>query len=162
MDALEALRTRRSVRKYRSDAVSKEDIETLVDMARLAASARNEQPWEFIVVTEGRIRQKLSEIATHGKFIADAPVCIVVVCKDSMYYLEDGSAATENILVAAHALGLGTCWVAGDKKEYAQDILNLLNVPAGYKLVSNIAVGYGEPSEPQKRSLDEVIHWEDF
>jgi len=164
MDALEALKTRRSVRKYTNQPVSKEDVETMVDAGRLAATARNEQPWEFVVVTEASVRKELARIAEYGKFIADAPVCIVVFGKDSKYYLEDGCAATQNILVAARALGLGSCWVAGDKKPYADDIRKLLGVPDGYKLVSMNAIGHAEgPSTmPSKRSLGEVLHWERF
>jgi len=109
MDALEAIKTRRSVRKYKPDPVSKEVLKTLVDAGRLAPTARNEQPWEFVVVTDAAKRQRLVDLATHGKFIAEAPACIVVLCKPSDYYLEDGSAATTQIMLAATALGLGTC-----------------------------------------------------
>lgn len=164
MEALEMLRTRRSVRKFTDQAVAKDQIETLVDAGRLAATARNEQPWEFVVVTDPDKRAELAQITEYGKFIADAPVCIVVVCQGSKYYLEDGSAATQNILLAARALGLGSCWVAGDKKPYADDIRKLLGAPDGYKLVSLIAVGYAAagPVMPSKRTSDEVIHWERF
>jgi nitroreductase len=80
------------------------------------------------------------------------------------HYLEDGSAATENILVAAHALGFGTCWVAGYGKTYAEPIGDLLGVPKGYKMVALIALGYpAEGAEPHgKRALTEVLHWEKY
>lgn len=164
MDAIEALKTRRSVRKYLEKPVPKEIIEDILDTARLAPSANNIQPWEFVVVTNAELRQKIAQITDYGKFIAHAPVCIIVFCKDTKYYLEDGSAATENILVAARAYGLGTCWVAGDKKRYVDQIRELVGVPADYKLVSLVSLGYPAetPSPPAKRKLTEMVHWEKF
>jgi len=163
MDAIHALKTRRSVRAYKAQSVPKDIIEDIVDCGRLAATARNEQPWEFVVVTDGALRKKIAQSADYGKFIADSPVCIVVLCKDTKYYIEDGSAATQNILVAAHAHGLGSCWVAGDKKPYAETIRRMVDAPEGCRLVALIAVGYPEHvSQAPKRALKEVIHWERF
>jgi len=163
MDAIEALRTRRSVRKYKTDPVPKKVIEEIVDCGRLAATGLNVQPWEFVVVTEAEIRKRIAEVAEYGKFIANAAVCVVVLSKDEKYFLEDGSAATQNILVAARAHGLGSCWVAGDKKPYAGTIVDMVGAPAGYRLVSLIAIGHSdETPNPKKRPLDEVLHWEMF
>ena len=163
MDAITALKTRRSIRTYTSQAVPREIIEDIIDSGRLAATARNEQPWEFVVVTDAERLRSIAKKTDYGGFIADAPVCIVVLCKDTKYYLEDGSSATESILIAAHAHGLGACWVAGDKKMYADDIRKEVGAPDGYKLVSMISIGYAaeQPQQP-KRALDEVIHWETF
>lgn len=165
MDAIEALKTRRSVRSFRPDPVSDQIIQELIDCARLAPSANNLQPWEFIVVRDRRKLQQLAQTTDYGRFIAEAPVCVVVISRDTKYYLEDGSAATENLLVAAHARGLGACWVAGDKKPYASQILAMLGVPSGYKLVSLIPIGYPPhelPPRASKRPLAEVLHWEHF
>lgn len=164
MDAIEVMRKRRSIRKYLSKPVQKKDIEILIDCGRLATTARNVQPWEFIVVTDANTRRRIADITEFGKFIADAPACVCVFSQDTKYYLEDGSAATENILLAARALGLGSCWVAGDKKPYTGDIAAVLGVPTGFKLVSLIAVGYTDELDPKcvKRPLSEVLHWEKF
>jgi len=160
LDALEAIQKRRSVRKYRSTPLSKDLISKLIDAARMAPSAMNLQPWEFIAVTDRETLSKIADATDYGKFISAAPLCIAVFCKDAKYYLEDGSAAVENILIAATALGLGTCWVAGDKKAYANTIGELLAVPSGYKLLALIPAGY--PDEPEKarkkRDLSEVLH----
>ncbi len=164
MDALEVLRERRSVRAYDATRpVTREQIETMVDCGRLAATARNVQPWEFIVVTDPDMRASIAAVATNGPFISDAPVCIAVVCQEGAYYLEDGCNATENLLLAAQALGLGSCWVAGDKKPYAGAVEDLLGVPKGHRLVSLVAVGHAAavPS-PKKRLLSEVLHWEKY
>jgi nitroreductase len=129
----------------------------------LAPTARNVQPWEFIVVTNPNRLRQLAALTDHGKFIADAPVCIVVCSRDTKYYLEDCSAATTNLLLAATALDLGACWVAGDKKAYASQIVSLCGAPPELKLVSHVAVGYPEeiPSPP-KRTIEDVLHWETF
>jgi len=163
MDAMECLRTRRSIRNFLDKEVPKEVIEEMIDAGRLAPTANNVQPWEFIVITDKEMRRKLANTTDWGKFIADAPVCVVVVCKETKYYLEDGSAATENIMLAARAHNVGTCWVAGDKKPYAGKILDMLGVPSGYKLISLIATGYprSEPT-PDKRNLKEALHREKY
>jgi nitroreductase len=163
MDAIEALRTRRSVREFRSDPVPSEVIEEIVDCARLAPTAINMQPWAFIAVTDPQLRQQVADATDHGPHIAAAPVCIAVFCKDSKYYLEDGCAATENLMLAARANGLGSCWIAGDKKPYADAVRKLLEVPKGYRLVSLVPIGYPRQiSSPSKRPLYEVLHWERF
>jgi nitroreductase len=144
--------------------VSRDLIERIVDTGRLAATARNEQPWEFVVVTDKATRREIATMADHGPFIADAPVCIAVLAKDTKYYVEDGSAATQNILVAAHALGLGACWVAGDKKSYADKVALRLGAPAGARLVAMVAMGWpdGNLAQPPKRSLADTLHWEKY
>jgi len=166
MDAIEALKKRRSVREFADKPIPKEILEDLVDAARLAPTARNVQPWEFIVVTERAALIKTGEIAETGRFIAQAAACIAVFCSDTKYYLEDGCAATENILVAAAAHGIGSCWVAGDKKPYCVAIGSLLDVPASFKLISLIALGYPKTKDAfkiaEKRSPKELIHWEKF
>ena len=164
MDAIEALKTRRSVRSYKDKPVPRDAIETIIDAARLAPSANNIQPWDFIVVTGAEIRKEIAGLTDYGKFIGEAGACVAVFAKDVKHYLEDGSAATENILVAAHAMGLGTCWVAGYKKAYAEPVRDLLGVPRDRLLVALISIGYpAESPEPHgKRDLKDVLHWEKF
>ncbi len=163
MDAFTTLTTRRSVRKYKPDPIPHEMLLKLVDAGRLAPTARNVQPWEFVVVTEVARRKRLADISEYGKFIAEAPACIVVLSRPTRYYLEDGSAATTNILNAAAALGLGSCWVAGDKKPYAADVVAACGAPSEMNLVALIAIGYAaEVPAPSKRPLNEVVHWEAF
>ncbi len=164
MDLFEVIAKRKSVRKYQTTPVAKETVERIIDAARRAPSGNNVQPVEYVVVTNPEMRKKLAETCDYGRFIAEAPVCIVVFSKDTKYYLEDGSAAVENILLAATALGLGTCWVAGDKKYYSRTIGNLLDVPHNYKLIALVSLGYaeGEATGKIKRDVNEVLHWERF
>jgi nitroreductase len=163
MDAIEAIKTRRCIRAYTEQSVAREIIEDVIDCGRLAATARNEQPWEFVVLTDPNQLRSIAKKAEYGRFIAKASVCILVLCKDTKYYLEDGSAATQNILVAAKAHGLGACWVAGDKKEYADEVCREVGAPKGYKLVSMIPIGHpAEQPRKTKRPLHELVHWGKF
>lgn len=113
MDAIEVLKPRRSVRTYTREPEPKEIIEDIIDCGRLAPTAVNIQPWEFVVVTDHGMLRRIANTADYGKFIADALVCIVVLCRDSKYYLEDSSAATQNILLAARAHDLDSIRASG-------------------------------------------------
>lgn len=163
METIKALKTRRCKRKFLPTPVPKKVVEDIIDCGRLAPSAVNIQPVEFIVVIKGEIRKRIAEMADYGRFIAEAPVCIAVFSRQTKYYLEDGSAASENILLAAHAHGLGACWVAGDKKAYAEKVRQLLGVPQNFKLITLIPLGYSkEEPKPAKRKLKDVLHWEKY
>lgn len=150
MDGLVMLKTRRSIRKYTNEQIPDSIIEEIIDCARLAPTANNKQPWLFVVVKNEELKRKIAEITDYGKFIKDAYCCIAVFCEDTKYYLEDGSAATENILLAAWYFGIGSCWVAGDKKVYADKIKDVLNIKNSYKLVSLISLGYPDKNELEK------------
>jgi len=165
MQLLEVIKNRYSCRKFLDRPIPKELIEKLIDAGRFAPTARNIQPWEFIVITDKENLKKIGAITSpNGSFIKDCACCIAVFCQDTKYYLEDGCAATENILLTAYDLGLGSCWVAGDKKPYVEEIRKLLSVPDNFRLVSLIALGYPSEDKPKraKRELKELIHWEKF
>jgi nitroreductase len=164
MDAIEAIKKRTSVRAYRPEPVPRELLEELVDCGRRAPSAIAVNPWQFVVVTDKAMLGRLAATTDYGKFIADAPACIAVLCEDVKYFLEDGCAAVENILLAATARGLGACWVAGDKKPYAGNIRDLLSAPATHRLVALLPVGYpaSEAQPKEKPGLDQVLHWERY
>lgn len=162
MEFFEAVKQRKSMREFSEKAVKKELLEKIIDAGRVAATARNEQPWEFVISSDKNILGKICGMCPNGPFIKDAPHLIAVFSKETKYYLEDCSAATQNILLAIEALGLGGCWVAGDKKDYAEKVRDIFNVPEGYRLVSMISLGYPKtPKGPKaKRSTSEVLHWE--
>ena len=116
MEALEAIYTRRSIRKYTSQPVSEEMIHELLTAAMHAPSAGNEQPWHFIVIRERQTLDAISVFHPHGKMLKHAPIAILVCGESSLEkykgrWVLDCSAATQNILLAAHAKGLGAVWV---------------------------------------------------
>jgi nitroreductase len=163
MDAMEAIRTRRSIRKYKSQPVARELIEAVIDAGRLAATGGNRQPWEFIVVTDAARRAEISVMGGSGKFIAQAPACIAIFMGEGITPVEDCAAAAENMLLAAHALGLGTCWVANPRASFADRACKFFEAPEGKKFFGLIALGYpDEKPEKAKRTLAEVVHWEKF
>lgn len=166
MEALENLKIRRSVREYIDKEISKDILEKIIEAARFSPTARNVQPWEFIIITQQAVLKKIADLAENGRFLAQAKACIAVFCADTKYYLEDGCAATCNILLAASILGIGSCWIAGDKKPYCAQVAKILGVPDTYKLVSLVSLGYPKSKNSfyaaQKRSLKEIMHWERF
>lgn len=164
MDVADLFEKRYSVRKFKALAVSDDQIEQIVHAAHLAPTARNVQPWEFICIKDTNKIKEIARIASpNGSFIASAPACIVIFCQNTKYYLEDGSAATTQALLKAASMGLGACWVAGDKKEYSDKIRTFLGVPENYKLISLIPIGVpAETNIPEKRSVKEMIHKEKF
>jgi nitroreductase len=162
MDFFDVVKNRKSVREYSDKKIDRAVIEKIIDAGRLAATARNEQPWEFIATFDKKAMDKICAMCPNGPFIKDAVCLLAVFTKDTKYYLEDCSAATQNILLAIEALGLGGCWVAGDKKDYAETVREIFKVPSGYRLASMISVGYPKNLQgpKAKKPLKEVMHWE--
>lgn len=173
MDVFEAIKKRRSVRAYTSEKVSEEDVERLIEAARWAPSAGNIQPWEFIIVTNAETKRRLSDAALHQTFIEKAPV-VIVVCADvvrsswgygsrgtNLYCLQDTAAATENMLLAAQALGLATCWVGAFHED---EVAKAVNTPRNVRPVAIVPVGRPaeKPSARPKRSMREIVHYETF
>jgi nitroreductase len=162
MDFFDVINKRVSVREYLDKPVAKADIEKIVDAGRLAATARNDQPWKFVIVTGKEKIQELSKLVSpNGAFIKGAAVAIIVLSTDTKYYLEDCSAATQNILLAAAALDIGACWIAGDKKDYADKVVVFTQTKQRERLVSVVALGY--PLKPLahtiKKPLSELMRW---
>lgn len=164
METFDAISKRSSVREYQDLSIDKNILQKLVDAGRRAPSARAVEPWEFVVITQKEILSKLGQIADHGEFLNEAAASIVVYCDETKYYLEDGCAATENILIAAADAGIGACWIAGDKKPYAENVSEILGAPANLKLISIISLGWPKEEilQEKNRSLEDVIHWNKF
>jgi nitroreductase len=160
------IKSRRSVRKYKDNPVPDDVVHDALECARQAPTARNVQPWLIGVIREPATLGKLAELADHGPFIAGAPICFAVFSKkDHTYYLEDGCAATEQLMLGLWAHGVGSCWVAGDKKEYAEAARLLLGVPGDYTLISLIPAGYpADMTLPPKKALGDIVfleRWEE-
>ena len=120
METLTAIARRTSVREFSKQPISKEKIEAIIDAGRRAPTARGIEPWEFVAVQDKERLTQIADLCANARFIKEASCCLVVFCKDTKYYLEDGCAATENMLLAATDLGIASCWVAGDKKPYCE------------------------------------------
>lgn len=161
---LTIIRTRHSIRSYKEDPIDEKIVRDALDCAHLAPSARNEQPWLFGVVTKKETLSRIAALADHGRFIAGAPICFAVFGKrDATYYLEDCSAATTQLILGLWAYGVGSCWVAGEKKEYADAVRTLLGVPEDYTLVSLVPAGYPkEVTLAAKKDLDDIVFSEEY
>ncbi len=161
MDALEAIRKRRSVRRYTDAAIPQKDLEAIVDAGRLAATGSNRQPWDFIVVTD---RATMAQFEVAGAWISKAGAVIVVVMDpQSRWWVEDGAAAIENMLLAGTALGYGACWVEGDALPHEEQLKRLLGIPAARRVMALIPVGVAaESPAPKKKPLEQVLHWEKY
>ena len=167
MDLMEGLLTRRSVRKFdTSKQISKETIKELIKAAQYAPSAHNTQPWEFLVVDDEEKLNRIMQIHSYCSFLKDAGTAIVVCgnLNDQMadnYWIGDCAAATENILLAAHAKGLGTCWCGVYPTEQRmKEFSALLNLPPHVRPFSLVVIGYPEsvPPQPQDRFKPAKIH----
>lgn len=158
------IKSRHSVRKFKPDRIDELVIQDALECAALAPTARNVQPWLFGIVRDKQMLQNISGLAANGSFIAGCSACFAVFCeKKETYYLEDGCAATENLILALQAHGIASCWVAGDKKEYAEPVRKLLNVPDSYTLVSLVAAGMpAEITIAPKKLLKKIHFYEQF
>lgn len=147
MDVINAIHTRRSVRRFTDHEVTERQVERLLRAAMAAPSAMNEQPWRFVVVRDAELRAKLSEISPYAGPVGKAPVAIAVLAhptsvKAPNRWTMDCSAATQNILLAAHASGLGTCWIGVfPESEREVAVTKLLGVDDDMRVLCLVAVG---------------------
>ena len=168
---LDNIATRTSVRAYTDEPVSDADIETLLRAAMAAPSAMNRQPWEFIVVNNPDTLGALASKLRYAKMLEQAPVAIVV-CAEKMITLRDGtvvennfwehdaSAATENLLLAAHALGLGAVWTAASDGERAEIVREALGITGTVWPLCVVPIGHpAESPEPKDKWKPEKVHW---
>ena len=162
MEVFEAIRKRRSIRKYKPDPVPEEKLQLIFEAARLAPSAGNKQPWRFVVVKDKGTKRKLAEAADRQMFVEEAPVVIAVFGdpKDSpggykrdpmVAYKQDPMIAVEHMCLEATELGLGTCWVGPASPNYdVAKIKELLNVPSRLYLICILPIGFPAESPPQR------------
>jgi nitroreductase len=161
MEALEAIRRRRSVRSYTGESIPREDLETIIDAGRLAPTGHNRQPWDFIVVTD---RDTITTLSAAASWMEQAGAVIAVVVDPSTrFWLQDSSAAVESMLIAATALGYGSCWLEGNTQRHEAAFKAQLNVPDEKRLTTLVPIGV--PTDwptRDKRPLDDVLHWESY
>ncbi|MGD9397898.1 MAG: nitroreductase family protein [Candidatus Thorarchaeota archaeon] len=166
MDTIKAIRERRSIRKYKPDEVSDEDLETILQSGRWAPSASNKQPWHFIVIREEGMRKKLADIHAYGRFMRESPIVIVVLgdpVKHPRYYLADAHQAVQNMLLTAHSLGLATCWMGVRDTDYEPQFREALDIPEKLRVVCSVSLGYGDQERQSTRfPLEDMTSWEKF
>jgi nitroreductase len=172
MELSEAIKKRRSIRAFKKQDVPEEIVEKLIDAARWASSAGNIQPWEFVIIRNHDVKEELVKAADQA-FVEEAPVVIVVCANEklssmgygvrgrTLYCIQDTAAAIQNILLTAHSLGLGSCWI-GAFNEYK--VKKAVNAPKGIRPIAIIPVGYANetPSQRNRRPLNQIMHYENF
>ena len=165
MDTLEAIRTRRSIREYQDKPIPEELVTQLLAAAMAAPSARNQQPWEFVTITDQQILGKIPAINPYAQMAVVAPLAILVcgnlkIETSPGYWVVDCSAATQNLLLCAHALGLGAVWTGTYPNEDRMDgYTELLDLPEYVIPHSMVFIGYPIEQPPtQDRFKPERIH----
>ena len=166
MDAIEAIMTRRSIRKYTRDAVSDELIKKLLEAAMSAPSAGNQQAWRFVVITERSILDEIPKYHPYSKMLKEAQLAILI-CGDleietrKGFWIQDCAAATENILISANALGLGAVWLGVyPREERVAGIKKVLGLPDHIIPVSLIPIGHpAESLSPSNRFDKSKVHY---
>jgi nitroreductase len=173
MELSETIKGRRSIRAFKKQDVPEEIVEKLIDAARWAPSAGNIQPWEFVIVRKLAVKKKLAQAALSQTVVEEAPVAIVVCANEkrssmgyglrgkTLYCIQDTAAATQNILLTAHSLGLGACWVGAFNEDEAKETVN---APEGIRPVAIIPVGYADESPllRSRRPLNQIMHYENY
>lgn len=183
IDFLKVIKKRRSIRNFVKSKIPKSDLRKIADAGRFAPCGGNSQRWHFIVITDKKMISKIliyleiSKILANLKrlnepYEAEGPVsfsdasAIIAIAFDIKwhFYKEDGSAAVENMLLTATALGYGGCWVHGQMTPYLKNIEKLLNIPRNLMLFTMIILGKPKkwPKRPPKKKLEEILHWNKF
>jgi len=169
MSVLDVIRSRGSIRRYEDKPIPRDTLMKILEAARLAQSAANRQPWEFIVVTDPSIKNRLVKAARNQGFVGEAAVVIVCLADPSKSarvgsfqgFLIDLAIAIENMALTAWDLGVGSCWIGAFDENMVKEILD---IPSGLRVVSLLTLGYPaeQPRPKIRRSLDEIVHYEKY
>lgn len=165
MECLDSIMSRRSIRHYTSEPVADGDVELILRAAMAAPSAGNQQPWRFVVVTDRAQLEALSHATPYSRMIATAPLAIVV-CGDTRaekhpgYWVQDCSAAVQNALVAANAVGLGAVWIGVHPiAERVDTVARLCAVPEGIVPLAILSIGHPAETKPAADRYDpQFVH----
>jgi nitroreductase len=161
MDAMNAILSRRSIRKYTNQPVSDEVMKELLEAAMSAPSAGNEQPWHFVVIDDRKILDEIPRYHPYSQMLKDAPVAVMVCGDETLqkyegYWVQDCSAATENILIAAQAKGLGAVWLGVYPiEDRVAALRKLLGIPENVIPFSLISIGYPAEQKPRSDRYDD-------
>jgi len=161
MSLLDVIFRRRSIRRYKSKPVPDDVLKNILEAGRLAPSGDNAQPWHFIVVADSEIKRELSK-GLWRRFIKDSAF-IIVGCgeKYDKWSTVDVTIALENMVLAAEAQNVGSCWIGAFEEE---EVKELLGVPDNLKVVALVSFGYPaeKPSPRNKKNLESIVHYNRF
>ena len=167
MDALKAILGRRSIRKFTGENIPDGDVKKFLEAAMAAPSACNQQPWHFIVLRDKKTHEEIMEIHTHSKMLSKAALGIIVCADPDLqtcpgFWVQDVSAATENILLAVHSLGYGATWCGiYPDDDRVWKIRELLEIPKNVFPLCIIAIGVPDKEKPpSNRYKQDRIHFE--
>ncbi|MEM1600743.1 MAG: nitroreductase family protein [Sulfolobales archaeon] len=160
-ELLNFLMSRRSIRRFKPDPIPDEVLLKILDVARYAPSARNSQPWVFIVVKDVEIKRKLANIHPWAKPLENAPVGVVVACNSELSpesYQVDCANATMQLMLAAHAVGLGSVWLQTLRN--IKDVQEIVGLPKNYIPVAMLALGVPDetPTAKKRKELKEIVY----
>lgn len=170
MDLIEAIRDRRSIRSYKNKEVEEEKIKKIIKCGQMAPSAGNLQARDFIVVSKSKNKKEIAEAASQDS-IREASV-VIVVCANkkrsasrygergrTLYAIQDADAATQNMLLTIHSIGLASCWIGAFDEE---KVKKTLNIPNEVRPITILPIGYPDkkPTAPSRMDVDEVTHIE--
>jgi nitroreductase len=166
-ELIKTIFARRSIRKYTDESVSEKKVKTILEAAMAAPSASNRKPWHFVIVTERETLNRLADTHRYAKMLHEAPLCIAVCGDESVaqrFWQQDCSAATQNILLAAQALGLGSVWCGVyPSEERVKDISGILGIKAPIKPLNLIAIGHpAEKKDPRTQYDESRVHMEQW
>lgn len=164
MEVFDAIRTRRSIRKYKPEPIPEEKLRIILEAARLAPSAGNRQPWCFIIIQNKNRKKALMKVANNQTFLNDAAAIIVAIGDPEVsarWCEKDPMIALEHIVLAATALGYGTCWIGA----FDEDALkHLLKIPAKMKIIALLPIGIPDetPDPRPRKEFSEIFFKEEW
>lgn len=164
MNIFEAIRTRRSIRKYRPETIPNRKLKMILEATRLAPSADNRQPWYFVLVQDSDRRKTLAQAANNQTFLADAAIIVAAVGEPDVspeWHEKDTMIALEHMVLAATALGYGTCWIGAFDEEAVK---RLLNIPKRMKVVALLPIGVSDekPAAKSRKKPSEIFFREEW
>jgi nitroreductase len=163
MEVLDAIRTRRSIRKYKPEPIPEEKLRTILEAARLAPSAGNRQPWRFIVIQDIDRKKALVEVTNNQTFLNAAAIIVAIGDPEvsAGWYEKDPMIALEHIVLAATALGYGTCWIGAFDEDAVK---HLLKIPAKMKIIALLPIGVPDetPAPRPRKEFSEIFFKEEW
>lgn len=169
LPVLDAIKNRGSIRSYKDKQIPTETLLSILEAGRLAQSADNRQPWQFIVVTDPAAKRRLAQVAGNQAFVGEAAAVVVCLANPEESapvgpfegFLIDLAIAIENMALAAWDLGIGSCWIGAYNEGKVKE---LLNVPRSLRVVSLLTLGYPDekPGPKRRKDLDEIVHYQKY